>query len=55
MSYGYAPAPYPPQPIQRPGWFSRNWKWFIPTIIVGPILLIVLFVGGLFTLGMSVI
>ncbi len=55
MSYGYAPAPFPPQPIQQPNWFSRNWKWFIPTIIIGPILLIVLFVGGLFTLGMSVI
>jgi hypothetical protein len=55
MSYGYVPAPLPPMPVQRPSWFSRNWKWFLPTVIVGPILLIVVFIGGLFTLGMSVI
>ncbi|HET9285804.1 MAG TPA: cytochrome c oxidase assembly factor Coa1 family protein [Candidatus Angelobacter sp.] len=55
MSYGYVPAPMPPMPVQQPSWFSRNWKWFLPTVIVGPILLIVVFVGGLFTVGMSVI
>ena len=55
MSYGYVPAPMPPMPVQRPSWFSRNWKWFLPTVIVGPILLIVALIAGFFTLGMSVI
>jgi len=55
MSYGYVPAPLPPPLLQRPSWFSRNWKWFIPTIIVVPILLIVLLIGGLFVIGMSAI
>ena len=30
-----APPPPPftpaPQPSQPPGWWSRNWKWFVPT------------------------
>lgn len=55
MSYGYVPAPMPPMPVQQPSWFSRNWKWFLPMVILGPILLIVVFIGGLFTVGMSVI
>ncbi|HSV62709.1 MAG TPA: cytochrome c oxidase assembly factor Coa1 family protein [Chthoniobacterales bacterium] len=21
----------PPPPAPRPGWWSRNWKWFVPT------------------------
>ena len=21
----------PPSPAPRPGWWSRNWKWFVPT------------------------
>lgn len=50
MSYGYVPAPPPPMPVQRPSWFSRNWKWFIPTVVLGPILLILLFVGGVLSL-----
>ncbi|HKV94022.1 MAG TPA: cytochrome c oxidase assembly factor Coa1 family protein [Candidatus Angelobacter sp.] len=50
MSYGYVPAPMPPMPVQRPSWFSRNWKWFIPTAIVGAILLLALFIGGIFAL-----
>lgn len=27
------PPPFtpPPQPVQQPGWWSRNWKWFVPT------------------------
>ena len=54
MSYGYAPAPVPPMPFQRPSWFSRNWKWFIPTAIVGAILLLALFIGGIFALVFGV-
>ena len=49
MSYGYVPTPLPP-PVSRPSWFSRNWKWFLPTVMVGPILLIGLFIGGIFSL-----
>lgn len=48
MSYGYTPAPLPPPPMGRPSWFSQNKKWFIPTIIVVPILLIASFVAGIF-------
>ena len=22
--------PNPEQPLQQPGWFSRNWKWLLP-------------------------
>jgi hypothetical protein len=48
MSYGYVPPPAPPPPgVPRETWFSRNWKWFLPTVIIVPILLIVLFVGGI--------
>ncbi|HET9364837.1 MAG TPA: cytochrome c oxidase assembly factor Coa1 family protein, partial [Candidatus Angelobacter sp.] len=50
MSYGYAPTPMPPMPIQRPSWFSRNWKWFVPTTIGGVILLFALFIGAIFAL-----
>jgi hypothetical protein len=47
MSYGYVPPPIPPPPsAPRETWFSRNWKWFLPTVILVPVLLIVLFVGG---------
>src|SRR5581483_6575340 len=55
MSYGYAPAPMPPMPLQRPSWFSRNWKWFIPTAIGGVILLFALFIGGIFAVVSSAI
>jgi hypothetical protein len=49
MSHGYPPAPLPP-PVSRPSWFARNWKWFLPTVVVGPILLIALFIGGVLSL-----
>jgi len=56
MSYGYVPAPPPPPPAaQGPSWFSRNWKWFIPTVIVVPVLLIALFIGGIVTLVFGMI
>ena len=55
MSYGYVPGPpLPPPTVQGHNWFSRNWKWFIPTVILVPILAIALFVGGIlsFVFGM---
>jgi hypothetical protein len=48
MSYGYVPAPIP-QVVPQPTWYSRNWKWFLPTVILGPLLLLALVVGGLMT------
>jgi hypothetical protein len=49
MSSGYIPAP-PPSPMPLPeSWFSRSWKWFVPTLILGLVLLLALFVGGLLT------
>ena len=52
MSYGYTPGPIP-QMVSQPSWFSQNWKWFLPTIILGPLLLLALFIGGIlsFVLG----
>jgi hypothetical protein len=48
MSYGYVPPPAPPPPaVPRETWFSRNWKWFLPTVIIVPILLLVLFAGAI--------
>ena len=49
MNSGYIPAPPPPLPTLPKSWFSRNWKWFIPTLILGLVLLLALFVGGLVT------
>ncbi len=47
MNYGYVPPPVPPPlPVPQATWFSRNWKWFIPTVILVPILLIV-FLGSI--------
>jgi hypothetical protein len=49
MSSGYIPAP-PPSPVSLPeSWLSRNWKWFVPTLILGLVLLLALVVGGLLT------
>ena len=50
MSSGYIPAPLPPSMALPRSWFSRNWKWFVPTLILGLVLLLALFVGGLLTL-----
>ena len=49
MSYGYAPTPIP-QMVPQESWFSRNWKWFLPTVILGPLLLLALFIGGILTI-----
>lgn len=48
MNSGYIPAPPPPLVLPK-NWFARNWKWFVPTLILGLVLLIALFVGGLLT------
>jgi hypothetical protein len=48
MSFGYVPAPIS-QIAPQQTWFSRNWKWFLPTVILGPLLLLTLVVGGLMT------
>jgi Cytochrome oxidase complex assembly protein 1 len=39
-----APPPFPSRPQT---WFHRNRKWVIPALIVGGILVLALFVGGL--------
>lgn len=50
MNSGYIPAP-PPYPVALPkSWFGRNWKWFVPALILGLVLLLALFVGGVMTL-----
>ncbi len=49
MSYGYIPAPPPPASSLPKGWFSRNWKWFVPTLVLGLVLLIAAAVGALLT------
>jgi len=55
MSYGYVPAPLPPQELQQKSWFSRNWKWFVPTVILGPIVGLALFIAGLLVIGLGAI
>jgi hypothetical protein len=48
MSFGYVPAPIS-QIAPQQTWFSRNWKWFLPTVVLGPLLVLALVVGGLMT------
>src|SRR5437667_3695228 len=45
----FSPAPQPvPQPPARPGWWSRNWKWFVPTgCCLTPLVLLSAFVAFL--------
>jgi hypothetical protein len=39
------PAPPPPNALPpRPGWWQRNWKWFVPTGCLGLLLLAATFV-----------
>lgn len=35
-------------------WFERNWKWFVPLMVVSAVLLLGLFIGGLFELVTSI-
>jgi hypothetical protein len=39
-----APPPFPRRPQT---WFDRNRKWLIPVLVVGGVLVLALFVGGL--------
>jgi len=49
MNSGYIPAP-PPSPVSLPeSWISRNWKWLVPTIVLGLVLLVAVAVGALVT------
>ena len=49
---GPPPGAPPPPPQQQRGWFGRNWKWFVPLVIVLPIVVccggITAIVGGVF-------
>jgi len=48
------PPPFTPLTDSLPprkNWFARNWKWFVPTIILAVLLLFAAFVGGVFALG----
>jgi hypothetical protein len=49
MSSGYIPAPPPPALTLPKSWFSRNWKWLVPTVVLGLILLVAVAVGALLT------
>jgi len=46
------PAGLPPAPRPQRGWFGRNWKWFVPLVIVLPIIVccggVTAIVGGVF-------
>lgn len=45
----------PPPPMALPkSWFARNWKWFVPTLVFGLVLLVAAAVGALasFVFGM---
>jgi cytochrome oxidase complex assembly protein 1 len=39
--------PPPGTPPQRPSWWSRNWKWFVPVGCLTIILLFAAFVGAI--------
>ena len=49
---GSIPPPlyYPPQ---KPGWWSRNWKWFLPTLFLVIVVLPLATCGGLVYVIMS--
>jgi hypothetical protein len=49
MSYGYIPAPVPTPMTLPKSWFSRNWKWFTPTAVLGLVLAVALAIGALLT------
>jgi len=46
------PPRFDAEPPKR-GWFGRNWLWFVPTVIVLPILLCAGCFGGLFFIGVA--
>jgi hypothetical protein len=42
-----SPAGVPAAPAPRPGWWSRNWKWFVPVGCLTMIGLVVVFVAAI--------
>jgi hypothetical protein len=44
-SPAFAAPPFPPRPRT---WFERNWKWLVPLLVVGVLVLLSAFAGGLF-------
>ncbi len=40
-------------PAPQPGWWSRNWKWFVPAGCLTLSLLFCLFIGLIFTIVMG--
>ena len=50
MSSTPNPSPFSSNPAAQPqpGWWSRNWKWFVPTGCLTILLLIVAFVAVIF-------
>jgi len=47
MSSGYIPATPLPPPTLPKSWFSRNWKWLVPTAVLGFVALVALAAGML--------
>jgi hypothetical protein len=47
-------APFPVQPRPR-NWRERNWKWAVPVVVVAGVLVLTLFIGGIFWGVMSII
>jgi len=46
------PNPMMP-PAQRPGWWSRNWKWFVPVTLVSLLVFGAIIIGLIVTLVMG--
>ena len=50
MEPGSTPSPFSsnPEAQPRPGWWSRNWKWFVPTGCLTILVLIAAFIAAIF-------
>jgi cytochrome oxidase complex assembly protein 1 len=46
-------AAFPVQPRPR-NWLERNWKWAVPVVFVAGVLVLTLFIGGIFWGVMSI-
>lgn len=51
------PSPFSsnPEAQPRPGWWSRNWKWFVPTGCLTLILLALVFCAAIFFFVFSIL
>lgn len=45
----FTPAPHGSATTQ-PTWFQRNWKWFVPLLMVGTLLMIAAFTSAVFSM-----